>query len=356
MGINENAGESIVVHIGNGNWIVIDSCKTQQGLNLPLYYLDKIKVPKENVVRVACTHLHSDHINGLSEVLDNSPNARFCFSLIGDEKSMIYILAQYKLDKSLPNGGTFGEFMRCIDVVKKKKLQRTPIGFDQPIYTDGTNQVQGISPSIQVCELYLAKLLKYNIGEPIPSKMLKTNFCSVASIIMAGNVKAILGADLEASRPNNADINSCLKTCQRKSKHGWCNAIKQSQYFPLSKYSYIKIPHHSSDTGFCPLIWNSYMDDYSVATSTVFSQGSNNLPEQKMVQAYTKCASEYYLTSIPPVSKKDKTGRGVIDEKKGTAYDDMTAVQEKIGIITSRRTIGTDRWKTEFYESAIKIK
>ena len=104
------------------------------------------------------------------------------------------------------------------------------------------------------------------------------------------------------------------------------------------------------------MIWNSYLDDYVVATSTVFSQGSVNLPEQEMVKEYATRSSEYYITSFPPVSKKDKTGKGAIDEKKGIAYDDMTAVQERIGIITSRRTIGADSWHTEFYESAIRVK
>ena len=64
-------GECIVVHVGSGRWIVIDSCK--HGTKTPpvaLKYFDRIGVnPAVQVELVLVTHWHDDHIRGLNELL-----------------------------------------------------------------------------------------------------------------------------------------------------------------------------------------------------------------------------------------------------------------------------------------------
>ena len=357
LGINESVGESIVVHIGSGEWVIIDCCKTKEGINLPLYYLSEIGANLSKVLRVACTHLHSDHIVGLSEVLDKCKNSWFTYSMVGDHNTLKYVIAQYKKDANLPNEGTFGEFMKCIDVVKKQNRKAAQIGLDQPIYADSNRMILGISPSLKMNEVYQWKVLRYNLNDPIPSQMLKTNFCSVASILLIGKVHAILGADLESNRRYNEDIDRCKKTCARKSKRGWCNVFQSSQYFPCYQYDYFKISHHSSSTGYCPLLWEQFMSDQSIGTSTVFVQGKNALPSQEMINIYAEKCSELYFTSKSPASRRDKKGRSILDDKKEIAIIDMCSVQEKIGIISSRRKIdGSNSWVTDIYESAIRVK
>ena len=62
-------GEAIVVHIGDGKWVVVDSAIDKYGA-LPIQYLEKLGVVlKEDVVYVVATHWHSDHIAGLSDIL-----------------------------------------------------------------------------------------------------------------------------------------------------------------------------------------------------------------------------------------------------------------------------------------------
>lgn len=346
-----------MIHIGTGEWIVIDCCKTKEGVNLPLYYLSEIGADLSKVLRVACTHLHGDHIMGLSEVLDQCKNSWFSYSLVGDENTMKHVIAQYKKDATLPDGGTFGEFKKCLDVVKEQKRKTSPIGLDQPIYADQHRQILGISPSLKMNEVYQWKLLRYNLNDPVPTQMLKTNFCSVASILLIGDVHAILGADLESNRGHYDDIETCRYTCKRKSKRGWCNVYEYSQYFPHYQYDYIKIPHHSSKTGYCPFLWEKYMSDKSIGASTVFLQGKIALPNQDMIDKYTDKCNELYYTSSTPATSKDKKGRSCLDEKKNAAIINMCSVQENIGIISSRKKIdGSSPWNTEIYESAVRVK
>lgn len=356
LGINENSGESIVLHIGDGDWIVIDCCRTREGLNLPLFYLDSLGIDHSCIKRVACTHLHSDHIIGLNEVLFQCKNAWFAYPLIGDQNSLRYILTQYNLDKDLPNEGTFGEFMKCIQIVKKEGRESAILNIDSPIFADVNRYVMGISPSKKMNELYQYQLLRYNLGSPIPAQMLKTNFCSVATILNVGNVHAILGADLEANRQNKAPIHSCASTCKRKSNRGWCNVFKASQFFPCFQYDYIKIPHHSSSTGFCEHLWKNHMTSPIIGTSTVFLEGANALPTQEMVNEYASLCDELYYTSKSPLYRKDKVRGAKIDDKKGMAYDDMHAIPEQIGIITSRKRKAGGSWVTRCFYSAIKEK
>ena len=356
LGVNESSGESIVIHIGNDEWIVIDCCTTREGINLPLFYLTALGVNLDNVKRVACTHLHSDHVNGLSEVLRNCKNAWFAYPLIGDETSMEYILAEYNLDESLPNKGVFGEFMKCIEIMKKEKREYAHLNIDTPIYADKSRHVMGISPSRKLNEIYQYKLLKYKPGDPIPTHMLKTNFCSVATILNIGNVNAILGADLEANRAVCSDIHLCKGTCKRKSKRGWCNVFEGSQYFKCYQYDYIKIPHHSSQTGFCSLLWDNFIIKPSVGTSTVFHEGDNILPTEEMKKEYATLCSELYYTSRTPQLRKDKIRGAMIDEKKGAAFDDLVVIPEQIGVITSRKQINGGEWHTNYLFSAIREK
>lgn len=357
LGINENAGESIVIHIGNQDWIVIDSCRTQDGIVLPLFYLRSIGVDLNKVKRVACTHLHNDHLNGLSNVLSECKQAQFAYPLIGDENTLRYVVAQYRREQNIPERGTFGEFMNCIKLARKEKRGEVLLNLDTPLYADANRYVMGVSPSRLMNELYQWRLLRYNLGDPIPTKMLKTNFCSVATILRVGSVNAILGADLEVNRDSKDDIHSCIQKCKRRSKRGWCDVFVGSQYFPCFKYDYIKIPHHSSKTGFCDKLWTEQMDSsVRIGTSTVFLDGDNALPSKQMIDEYSKVCSELYYTSESPVFKKDKKRGAKIDEKKGIAYDDVSVVPEQVGVVTSRKLINGGPWSTSIFYSAIRAK
>lgn len=357
LGIGGNSGESVVIHVGNGDWVVIDSCKTRAGMTLPLYYLETIGADLSKVAIVACTHLHGDHIEGLSDVLTQCKEARFAYSLVGDHNTMRYIIAQYCKDKNIPNGGTFDEFMKCISICNNERRHPVVIGIDQTIYAGRNGQIYGISPSYKMNEIYQWKLLKYDLDEDIPKNMLKTNFCSVASILSIGEVKALLGADLEANRNHGTDHLNCSLYCKRRNKRGWCNAVEDSQNFPLYKYDYIKIPHHSSVNGYCPKLWSQYMKKDTIGTSTIFLQGNVSLPEDYMIDLYKSHCKELYYTSDIRTTRKDNKGKSKLEEVKVKAIKDMVVMQENIGIITSRKPMdGSRDWNTNFYESAIRIK
>jgi len=79
-------GESLLVHLGEGEWMIVDSCK--KGDRLPvLDHLAAMGVDAAAVKLVVATHWHDDHVRGISEVVTACPNARFACSgvLCADE-------------------------------------------------------------------------------------------------------------------------------------------------------------------------------------------------------------------------------------------------------------------------------
>src|SRR5262245_57744135 len=75
-------GESILVHVGDSRWIVVDSCIDRQAKKpASLVYFEEIGCnPEKCVDRIVATHWHDDHIAGIDSVLQRFPNAQFWVS------------------------------------------------------------------------------------------------------------------------------------------------------------------------------------------------------------------------------------------------------------------------------------
>ena len=72
-------GESVVLHVGNGAWIVVDSCIDQKNTPVAIDYLNRLGVdPAEAVTLVVATHWHDDHIRGMARLVAACTNAKFC--------------------------------------------------------------------------------------------------------------------------------------------------------------------------------------------------------------------------------------------------------------------------------------
>ena len=105
-------GESVVLHLGRNEWVIVDSCRNQEtGRPIALDYLQSIGVACEtSVVAVVVTHWDSDHIRGIADVVAACPKAEiWCSAAIGD----IEFDALLDLEKREPGttGGRLRELM-----------------------------------------------------------------------------------------------------------------------------------------------------------------------------------------------------------------------------------------------------
>ena len=76
-------GECVVVHLGDGSWIVVDSCINPATKRpVALDYFDQLGVNVHaQVEAVFPTHWHDDHIRGLSTIVAEAVSAKVCLSV-----------------------------------------------------------------------------------------------------------------------------------------------------------------------------------------------------------------------------------------------------------------------------------
>lgn len=357
IGAGPGAGESIILHLGNGKWAVIDSC-VADGITLPLYYLKKLGVNIEKEVElVICTHWHTDHIKGLSDVLSECYNANFYIAKVGQIKTFFRYVVSRTTGEDYTKQGVWSEFKKCIDILSERQQQPKYAGIDREIYNDPklNIHIKAVSPSDRMLDKFDELLLTAKENEATID--IDPNMCSIALILSVGNQNIILGADLECNRYND-NLTQCEGKCKERKDFGWCNVLEESTSFnAINEYNYIKIPHHSSITGFCPKKWNDYFADYKIGTSTVYVNNTGkNLPDKEMLERYFNLCDEYYLTAPKAVTSKDKKGKSEIDYKKGIVVTKVLVIPQNIGIICSRLKIGTNvSWHTHLSGTALQI-
>ena len=75
-------GESLLIHVGKGCWIAVDSCIDHASRRpRPLRYLEALGVDPNTAIHiVVASHWHDDHIRGMHELFKAASSAYFVCS------------------------------------------------------------------------------------------------------------------------------------------------------------------------------------------------------------------------------------------------------------------------------------
>jgi beta-lactamase superfamily II metal-dependent hydrolase len=296
-------GESIVIHLGENNWIVVDSClepETDEAASL--CYLRKIGVNAVDVVKqVIATHWHDDHIRGLASVVKTCSNATFVCSdaLRGDEfLQLVDIYGQgvmLQSDELRPGLQEMGE----VFAVLKRRRRESRANFSPRFATadrdlwqvdiagrnNRTCRLRALSPSdasILAAKIDLADKLRPGYVSPkrcLPSP--SPNHAAVVLWISVDGFSILLGSDLEES----GDMNS-----------GW-SAIVSSTCRPTDRAAIFKVPHHGSRNGHHAGVWEEMLEAEPIAVVTPFQLGNQRLPTEKDVHRLTSLTRRSYVTA-----------------------------------------------------------
>lgn len=358
IGVGSRSGESIVVHLGNNNWAIIDSCKIEDTV-LPLYYLEKIGVNLENVKIIVCSHWHEDHIAGMSEIIKQCPNADFYIAKVGNRQNFLrYVITRNIKNDDKSNGKNWREFTNCLKILNEEKKRLRYASIDTILHSDVYSTLCAISPSLQVLDDFDDFLVKFNPENPDGDFSIKANMCSIALILSTNNHHIILGSDLECNRSSSTlDSLFCDQNCQQKKEYGWCNALIDSKlYNRYISYDYIKVPHHSSITGFCPKKWRNHIKKDCIATSTVYINNAGvSLPQKEMLKHYLTFTKHYYLTALKATKSRDNNGKTVLEQEKHNIIEKITILPDNIGIICSRMDNNDLTWRTYLFGTALQV-
>ena len=107
--IGPGFGETILIHIGDGDWIIIDSCIDSSSKRVAaLVFFEHIGVDPANAVKLICaSHWHDDHIGGIADLVQACKSAEFVCSAAlsrGEFVELASVIELYQQGTYRPEG------------------------------------------------------------------------------------------------------------------------------------------------------------------------------------------------------------------------------------------------------------
>lgn len=350
IGTGGGYGESCVIHLGNQNWIIVDSCIDPETKSpLALEYLKEIGVDVESQVKlIICTHWHDDHILGLSKVLEVCKESKFSFAKTLDKDKFLRLLTHdnLKSKKEAFNTST-REFNNCLSIIEKRDVSITQAIQDRILFSNSINdhiksEIISLSPSDYTIACFDSEISSLITEFGASNKKLqikKPNAKSVALYLKLGSHRAILGADLEIGSHK---------------EEGWINIIENSTSID-KKATLFKIPHHGSENGYHERIWLELLEQKPISKLTPWSL-SSKLPQPEMLAKYLGHTDSLYMTS-PILSDRPKKREKHVEKLLTQLKYKIKEVRYKKGIIRCRIDLlnALDTWTVDLIDSAIKV-
>lgn len=330
FGGSNGYGECILIHLGNDNWVCIDSIlNPHTKVPVALEYLNSIGVnPAENLVLVIATHWHDDHIKGLGDIVEIAVNARFaCSGALAKDEFFVLLGLGEQIDS--PNSG-INEMERIHKLLFNRDATITRSVVDKVLYrlVYGNLEVRltALSPSDRAMNVFneeLQELLK-DIDSPNTAiRKINPNYSSVVLSIEAGINKIVLGADLEI----NNDI-----------QMGWA-AVLNSQMCP-DTILIIKCAHHGSENGHDESFWTQKLLHPPIVTLTPYARGRTKIPKIDDIKRILSFTSEAYITSDIAALRSKKSNRAA---KVTKVIEELGySVKERVykpGIVAMRKNV-----------------
>jgi beta-lactamase superfamily II metal-dependent hydrolase len=293
--IGPGRGECVIVHVGNNEWCVVDSCIAAGfGDSVAIDYLRSFPNNALDRIRmVVATHWHDDHIRGLSSLLRRVPTAEFFCSDAIQSKEFLTLLESANERVSGKSG--LDEFGAILDDQLSALTAGKPRRFPCPKWAIENRvllsldergrgfpvTITSMSPSdatktLALCEI--GRLL------PTPGQMQRgfpsigANHTSVVLWVKVGQLRVLLGADL-------------LHTS--RDGEGW-NAILASHRDDVAG-KFFKVPHHGSKSADCPEVWSKMLEPSPIAVVTPFT--NSKLPRPADLHRLGTRTSKLYSTS-----------------------------------------------------------
>ena len=328
-------GECIVIHMGGGQWLVVDSCiDPQKKQPIALSYFARLGIDAAGAVSLfVVTHWHDDHMAGAAEVLDKAVSAGFVCSvaLKADEFSTVVGQAQDLMTRD----SDVAEMARVFDILIERRASHTSATSAGPTKWAGADmrlfqrsgtllpnaEVWSLSPSSASITRALNEFSRMvpdmNSGKNhLPRQ--QANDVAVALFVQVGDFCALLGSDLQSNTASD---------------RGW-RAVVASSTRPQGRAQVFKVSHHGSDNAHHQDVWRLMLESSPVAVLTPFASGAAPLPTAKDQKRLVALSKHAYCTAPP---------RGWSATKKGQPVDRMIQTARNVRAIDPK-LVGTSAY------------
>jgi beta-lactamase superfamily II metal-dependent hydrolase len=339
------------MHCGDGQWLSVDSAR-EGGRCWALSYLSGLRINPAAAVRLlVCTHWHSDHVRGLTELVAACPRAQFVCSSALRADEFKELLARYRRVEALGKiQGPIGELRGVFEILaarrqEKKTSRWAPVLAKAHLGLDAFNaagipiRVEALSPSADDVITALEAFASYFVPPDETTTGLSPidqNHASVVIHVQAGSDTVLLGADLETTK---------------SAGRGW-NAVVASTIRPQSQAGGFKIPHHGSSNAHSDQVWRHMVRPGAYAVVTPYL--SSGLPRSSDIERLKAQNAVILATRLPrtvPVRRRPEVERTTRE-----AAPDLTAYRvDQPGVVRLRKLIGGTGWRQELFGAAARV-
>ncbi len=333
-------GESIVLHVGGGVWVLVDSCLNTDGTPGALSYLESIGVdPAQAVDLIVATHWHDDHIRGMAQLVETCDQAAFCCaSVLCREEFLSAIDALERHHLSVAGSGV-REFHSVLSRLAQVASGPTYALANRRILSREACEIWSLSPNDSAFQNFLRSIGGLVPGEGQAKRRIPSLFPNEVSVVLwikVNDVAVLLGSDL--------------------AKLGWIEILLSTER-PTSKASVFKVPHHGSEDAHAPEVWNQMLDAEPFAVLTPWRRGGHSLPSQRDVRRILSNTTNAYATARIGALALAPSGRDRMVERtlreSGVKLRQLAMLP---GAVRLRRPLGSQtRWKVEKFGSACHL-
>lgn len=302
-------GESLVLHVGAGSWVVVDSCmNAATDRPVALDYLESLRVDVSRQVKlVVVTHWHDDHMQGAAQLLREASQAEFACSAALWSREFFTLVAASEQVKLVQHFSGLDEFREILEILEARSASRRPAGphcwaqEGTTILRDGASgtEVHALSPSSQTITNAIGNFAKLipNIG---PIRRFVTdgpNQLSVALLVKSEGVNLLLGGDLQTVADSTI---------------GW-RAVLASTRWPRVLSCAFKIPHHGSKNAHCDEVWRDCLVTDPWAFVTPYSRGNSAPPTSADISRIKGLTGRAFLAIDPSKDRPQKRRGGGVE-------------------------------------------
>jgi Metallo-beta-lactamase superfamily len=341
-------GESILVHIGDGDWIIVDSCiDSSSDRPAALVFFEHIEVDPTSAVKLICaSHWHDDHVGGIEGLMQVCNKAEFACSAALNRGEFVELASIYGRNPTLIQPSGPSEMYNVLSFLEQKR--RIPIRvlgglpfFNRP-HRDArlTCTVTALSPSNVEFDRFLRVItnlypaLRANKAFRVPD--LQPNDLSIAMRVEVGDLTILLGADVE----EHGDPS-----------RGWSAII--TAIGGNRRANLFKIAHHGSVTGHHPGIWTSLLAQRPHAVLTPWNRGSK-LPTAIDCTRINSLTNLAFATSRPP-SRRQKRKGSAVDRTLAEANISIRDIEPPTGFVHFRAKPNSVEWAVTLSAEAISL-
>ena len=330
-------GESILIHTGDGEWMVIDSFPGPDRRPSALAYLERLGHNPAKAIRlIVATHWHDDHIRGMAKLVQSASSARFCCAGALRRFEFLEMVEGWRGKGSRAAGFGTREISSVFAHLGQARVSPLWATASRRIHRSSTCEVWSLSPDDEAFTRFLRSLAPSpGTGAGSGTGSLTPNELSVALLVrFQGGFSCLFGADLE--------------------RRGWA-AVLRDDARPRWNASVFKVPHHGSANAHLEAMWDELLEPEPYAIVAPWRRGRGTLPKKEDARRILARTPKAYATASPTVGAVARD-RWVAKRLRSTRAR-TTPESGPPGMIRLRRSMsGESSWRVELFGSASHLR